>query len=386
MSFKKYLPIVLYMLAGTSCTYPFTLDEDTFEERLVIEGDILVGGITDVRISNVHPLGGEDVIKKINCDAWVEAEDGTIYSSSESGRKCLIDTRSASPQVRHKLHVLDKIAGEEYVTPWLVVQRKAEIDSLSFQYDEMDDKLKFNISVSADENSQYFRWSFEEDWEYHAYYDSQYEFIPPMEFRDGDDPDYGSIIPRENSIYFCWGHMESFQIMIGTTNNLTHDKLIEHNFYSVPCTSLKLQSLYRLKVSMRTLSKEAYQYWNTIFTNSNDTGDLTAPMPSNIRGNLSSTTETGKYVIGYINASELSMEELYYDNNRYNLFIDKKAYPLLENVDPSLWYKYSRDNNIPISVMTGPSPVFLWAPADCSDCRRYGGNKNKPADWPTDHE
>lgn len=406
----SYLMMVVLTALAAACTYPFNPDLGNYIDRMVIEGDILVGDTTVVSVSHLRPLAAQKHPGVENCKVWVEGEDGSRYESYISnGGEYRVDTKDANPDVRFRLNVIDQQTKKGYVSDWCEVMRPADIDSLTFELDKEQERLKFNISVTASENVKYFRWSFEEDWEYHADYEATRRYVTPQEYQNSifdpktgepiGDPNaidwmavyYGTIVPRnEDEIYYyCWGHSTSSDIMIGTTNNLTLDKLIEHNFYSVERTNVRLRDLYCITVVMRTLSRDAYIYWNNIFNNSSDSGDLTAPMPSELRGNITCISDPSEYVIGFINASQIAKVRTYIDNRKYKFYKSTTPTFELEAISPEQYWEYfNYKDYMPLTSMYNPvggGYIDYWGPVSCGDCRRLGGGKRKPDWWPTNH-
>ena len=94
-------------------------------------------------------------------------------------------------------------------------------------------------------------------------------------------------------------------------------------------------------------------------------------------------------VIGYIDACQEVMGEMYYDNSNEHYFIPGPPVQFdaieMSNI-PEINYSLYLNSLLPYQTVStgGGEPNYIWAPAYCVDCRRNGGTKHKPADWPRD--
>ena len=101
----------------------------------------------------------------------------------------------------------------------------------------------------------------------------------------------------------------------------------------------------------------------------------------------------GVEVIGYINASTVTRAQKYYRHTvgKFYYSAGNGTVPVVlkENVWPTYYNKDYRPLwiYIPPEVedMTGLPEQYEWAPSYTCDCRKSGGNKNRPAGWPYEH-
>ena len=201
---------------------------------------------------------------------------------------------------------------------------------------------------------------------------------------------YGSIeelVPPDN-IYYCYGHEESSEILTFSTEKQTDDRFVVLEFRKIPRDDIKISFYYRIKVFLEALDKEAYTYWENMKTNSEYNGNLFAPTPSEMVGNIRCLQDPGELVIGYISAAQRAQKTLFLDAADIQFY--KRNEPYVEPVlleSPSEWYQYySRESFLPYSsVMPHDTGQTYWAPARCVDCRKRGGTLTKPDDWPFLH-
>ena len=373
-------------LLSASCIYDFNAELDQeVSDVIVVEGDIIVGGTTNIACSYLSPAGSLQS-SPVNFKAIVESSDGRTFASSEETEKSStsIDTRDASGQASYRLLLTDKNTGLEYQTPWLEVHKAPVIDSLSSKRNVEKDRLEIGISAHSDSES-YFKWRFEETWEYHAYYYAYLKYLTPSE-----DYPYGRVVDYEDddiNFYYCWDHARSTDVRLFDTASQTEDTFVDLEFHTIARNDERLSILYLCKVYIEALSEQAYRFWTAIDSWSDSTGDLFSPIPSEISGNISCTSDSSAKAIGYISASTESSIEKYFDESKF--YREKNERP---GEEPSFYIEQSwpslyRKNYLPVfrDDPDNPDGNPLWTEARCVDCTLKGGTKEKPQGWPNLH-
>lgn len=386
--------MALVVLCAVSCIYPFSVDTASETGTMVIEGDILIGQFTKVKASYSRTLAEYDKPSpQADSKIWVEDDKGGLYETiRREDDSHIIDTREADPQRLYRLCVENKDNLRTYVSDWLKVEPRAEIDSLSYIPDP--DRGEMNVAISMHSNSSsHFKWSYEEDWEYHAVYFAPYEYIKPVINTESWNNGRGILkeYPVGTNTYYCWRHNDSSNIMTFSTDNQTDDRFVDLEFYKIGQNDLRISTMYRIKVYLEPLSSDAYQYWENIKNNTEYNGSLFAPNPSEMSGNLHCVSDTTEFVYGFINAAHITVDSLYIDQSKTNFYKYKAEEGLntelveLTSID---WRDYYSNGWLPVTIpdpMTKPS-ISTWARARCVDCQMMGGTKKKPAGWPTKNQ
>jgi hypothetical protein len=390
----KNIIIAAMALMAVSCVYPFEAETVDGSGSLVIEGDILVGEVSKVVLGLTYPVGGVPATVA-HGTVWIEDDAGREYQADkwyDYNQKIMyeIDTRDADPSRQFRLHV-DNVGvkgGHDYESSWQSVTMAPEIDSLSYLKDP--ERSRFNITLSMhSKQGSFFKWNYIEDWEYHVDYHATYIYHPPQTGWWGVNG-YGSIeelVPPDN-IYYCYGHEESSEILTFSTEKQTDDRFVDLEFRKIPRDDIKISFYYRIKVFLEALDKDAYTYWENMKTNSEYNGNLFAPTPSEMVGNIRCVQDPEELVIGYISATQRAQKTLFLDAADVQFY--KRNEPYVEPVlleSPSDWYLYySREQFLPYSsVVPHDTGQTYWAPARCVDCRKRGGTLTKPDDWPKMH-
>ena len=400
---KRYLKIIVYLfiaLAMGGCVYDFTPDSKDLQgldkPLLVIEGDIIVGGTTIVKLDcSESVLSGIENgdIEFMGASVWVESESGeTIYgdpsgdfdnlaSSSSDFSTFVIDTENLSLDGRYRLCVSVPGRGE-YRSAFKGVSISPQIDSISYSFAEDGNGVQFEVSTHNDsEEPLYCRWSFEEDWESNAHFISRLKA-----YRDIEDNSikYEERDEQESEkMSRCYSKSVSKDIYIAGTEKLSQNIINRARLNTVVANDRRVSSLYAINVTQTAMDKEAFKYWEGVKASISGTGGLFAPMPNEVRGNIKNDTYPDENVLGYINVSTAThMRRFVYaiELHMFKMTCNETAYP------DSVWMELYIRGDVPIRYgetdkgTVNKNEVY-WTSAACGDCTTFS-NSTRPDYWP----
>lgn len=391
MGTHKYLKIIalMAMCCAPSCVYPFEVDAPQTQKRLVIEGNILIGALTEVNLSYMMGLNTPDSEMKNDKPAgkaWVESEDGKRYEAkADNGSSTIvIDTRTAPAKGRYRLCVEDLGTSREYVTSWQEVNPPAEIDDLTYVWDE--NTMTLCLSAHSEEGS-YFRWAYVEDYKFHA--DRPKDFI--FDYAENKEV---KLEESDYSTYWCWSTNSSREVDLVATTDLEDNRLVAHKFHTFSRGSMRLQTRYRMTIYLSCISADAYRYLDNLKITSDFTGDLFTPLPSDVNGNITCVEDPNEKVIGYVDVCQISTKEFYLDENAYKLYAPGRSQPT--SFIPIVEWNKNGINPYPLDLREfwdkGFAPVYegadgegnsgvVWDYKRCTDCRLSGGVLESPEGW-----
>jgi hypothetical protein len=351
---------------------------------LVVEGVINSGNdSTIIKLSKtVNIKGNVNSALVDNASVTVEAEGGGSYSLSPEGNGNYISTGlNLDGSKKYRLHI-NTADDKEYASDYVEVKKTQPIDSIGFYVKNNAAQIYVNTH-DATNNTRYYRWSYDETWRFHAQYLSNFEV----------DPVTKTVVPRKQSIYYCFAGNKSSTIVLGSSTKLTQDVIYQAPVTTLAAGSEKLSVRYSILIKQYALTKEAYQFWENLKKNTEQLGSIFDAQPSQLVGNIHNLKDASEPVIGYVSVTNIQSKRFYM--NRYDL--------------PNTWtYEYPyecgelgalfkagpngvvnevdsyiiRGGNIPINEISVERTVlgYTYSTIWCADCTIRGALKT-PSFW-----
>ena len=407
---KIFYRAMIFCLAAVvlgSCVYDFTPDSEDLQGMdkplVVIEGDIIVGGITKVELKSTVPvLNGieQEEISYSGAGVWVENQQGEVWQgvpATEYGiqggydeNKYVVDTRDLPLDGKYRLCVSVPNRGE-YVSEFKRVMISPQIDTITYTRADDRSSVQFEVSTRNDDSDGklYCRWSFTEDWESNAELNAGLRAV----YSEGDVYMEELNDDQKKAMSRCFSRGESKEIYIGSTEKLSQNVISKERLHVIYSTDRRLSTLYCLNISQTAMDKEAYKYWEVTKASISGTGGLFAPMPSEIRGNISSVTYPQEKVLGYISVTTETVKKKYYYASEFNMYKRNcfdEVYPKTEKDaegnEVKVWLQLYLSGQKPVryEYKENGDPIknqVYWTSEPCVDCRVYS-NSSRPSGWP----
>lgn len=232
--------------------------------------------------------------------------------------------------------------------------------------------IQFYTDFAFDEDDgNYYHWKCTETWEYHTEY--------PLEFYyDGEG--VHQVSPPDYSKMICYRTDVIESIFTLSTINLSSPFYNSFPLNYVRNNSDQLEILYSLLVEQIALSENAYNYWDKLRINLDQSGGLYTSQPLAIKGNLINKSNSENEVLGFFQASTVATKRIFVEPVE-GLELDYLSACTINSL---------RFGLIEISPHEYPAYLFSsggsWAPAtmtvNCVDCTHVGGVTQKPDYWP----
>ncbi len=343
---------------------------------LVVDGMIKVGGdSTIIRLTRTRNLVDSNVLITEN-DAFVvlEGDRGGFYPFSRMGNG-YYGTAPLQLNTTEKFSL--KIVtrdNKEYRSAFVPVKPTPPIDSLSWVRD-----TSVTVRVSTQDpsgKSRFYRWEFEETWEYNSFYESILGF------------DYGTNLPfyldPKDYLNRCWSSEKSATILLTSTNNQVDDIVENLPVTTIVQGSDKVSVRYSILVKQYALTKEAFEYWQLLRKNTNELGSIFGNQPAELISNIKCVSNPDEPVVGFVSISSVQQQRLFIRRGELSgWYPDYSLQTLCEPkiVGPdSLSYYLQRNKNLMQAYnITGGGTAL--ADKRCIDCRIRGGVTKMPSFW-----
>jgi hypothetical protein len=364
---------VLVMIVA--CRKPFQAPENPDAGTiLVVEGGLAVGDSAENRIflSRLQPLD-DTVLRRAEpgADVAIVSRTGVTWFIPEvaPGEYRALQTIPAAND--HKLRIVTR-SGRRYETPFLKTVNTPPIDSVTWT-----DNRNVEIFVHTHDPANatpYYRWDFTETWEYRAWYESFAEFKN------------GQLVDRkpDEMVYSCWRTKESDKVMIANTLALTENRISYQPLITIERPEERLSQRYSILVRQYGLTKEAYEFWNILRKNTELTGSLFDPQPSQLPGNIICLDDPNERVIGFVSAGKQVSKRIFIRNADLSASWPKEDQSLFctekKGLIDEMIVAMTQDTTYgPAYFITGGGLAIAKKP--CVDCRLKGGVNKKPVFW-----
>ncbi len=378
MKRARFIYVSMLVTAGFGCKdiYKPTIISSN-NSYLVVEGVLNAGnGPTTIRLTRTFKLDDSARLRaETNAQLYVDGKDNITRPLSMAG-----DGFYSSPNLNltygeeYRLHI--KTAnGSEYVSDYMVALKTPPIDSLGFHENEDGVQIHVNSHDNTN-NTRYYRWDFDETWEIRTYYFSQYMFVNDkvIERTPADD------------VSTCWKTNFSKNITLGTTAPLVSDIVYRAPVIFIPRGDEKLAVRYSILLRQYAMEKKAYEFFDLMKKNTETLGTIFDAQPSELKGNITCTTNPGEGVIGYVSASSIEEKRSFISVNElqnWRFIEDCPSGTVANNLD-SLRQAYQAGYSI-YNVHYpdfGILPDFYYVSyKGCVECTARGGVLQKPSFW-----
>lgn len=377
MNLEKYVYLIFTLFLYNSCIFEFDPPSEDYENLLVVEALLNDGEEAfTVKISRSIPIDTSGFIPEKGAEVSISDNTGSIDYLSE----VYPGLYSSSPAFRaqsgrsYQLHI--QIAqGKRYESDSVFLRETPPIDSVYYRYEERvttdgPDKipgLQIYLSThDSNNNTWYYRWEFEETWEFRSLYNSL------QLWNDGD------IIDRTEQVYRCWKRNSSTNILVSNSKNLNKDIISELPVVYISNATDKLGIKYSILVKQYALSERSYTYWKEQENINESLGTLFDPQPYVIKGNIYNPDDENEVVLGYFDASSVQEERIFISKGEYPPFTTINNYAHCSDTIVSYFQIPSLLNEGfmlvgEVASQTSSTRYLLSYPT-CLDCTFYGIN------------
>ncbi|GAB3333530.1 hypothetical protein GCM10027299_41160 [Larkinella ripae] len=378
---KRLFYVVVPLLIG-SCVDPYRPPAVSAPNTyLVVDGFLNGAGASTVRLSRTHNLSdGKKPPVETKASLKVEGEKGGSqpFVDKGDGSYTLAEGGLQFDQ-KYRLRIRTA-AGREYLSDYVTIKRTPKIDSLTWR--PQDGGVQFYVTThDPDNKTKYYRWEYEETWEFYMDYYSVIEYLNK------------AFIPRQENIHHCWRSANSTGIFVGSSTQLTQDVINKFPLIFVSnSSSNRLRVRYSLLVKQYALTDEAFEYWQNLRKNTENLGSLFDPQPFQVIGNLYGVTDPDEPVVGYLSGHSVEEKRIFVSSAQlpinwripsgYESCVPDTV--LLSPPPPDLTAaEMAQAGFLPIDAIVSPAGMIyayrMSSPA-CVDCRTVGTTV-KPGFW-----
>ena len=396
--------LCIFGFSLTTCIDPHILDLDEYESLLVVDGMITDEHVSyKIRLSRTFQNEETPPVMVSNAEVSVQDENGEIavFEEKEKGIY-LSDSTLFTGRIGGTYTLYIKTDdGLEFESDPCIMTVVPPIDSIYyatdrefFNHGEAEKKgLRIFLDASnTNEVCEYFRWEFEEVWEFQIPYPVEYRYL------GGDQLES---IPVKN--HTCWKQRQSNEIIIHSTESQNRAQISRQALKFIASgRSDRLRRQYSILVKQYSLSKSEFEFWNNLKQISESGGDIFDRQPFSIIGNIHCVNRENEKLLGYFQVSAVTKKRKYITYNQVleldipfykcpcesfkygpsDLYGPNLPYPVPPEYYEAVYKRFINSGYVfvgPVYVMTTVSQYEFTTP-ECSDCS-LTGSPNRPDFW-----
>jgi len=315
----------------------------------------------------------------LNATLLVEGDQNTLVPLFDNGKGIYGNLVSLKTSEKYRLSITTS-DGRKYQSDYVPFEQPPPIDSISWEQDTSDVRFYINTH-DPQNNTHYYRWHYEETWQYSTYLTSNFDFV------------HGSLIarPPDEQIHNCWKENKASTILLASTSQLSQDIVHRFPVNIVSKSTEKLYILYSVMVNQYALTRDQFEYWTELKKNSEQLGTLFDAQPSQLNSNIHCTTNPSEPVMGYLFASTVQKKRIFVGiNDMQNMNYVPYYLPCHSIKDVTTGFGV-QDTAKAYEYLEMPRHLFTFWYFDgayhvaqnfCIDCREHGGTNAKPDFWP----
>jgi hypothetical protein len=381
--------LFLLCLFLNSCTEPYALQTNSYEEALVVEASITNEFKSqEIRISKTFRFEEDGPEFELGATVFVEDNAGNVYEFKEKeGSYVSTVPFQAIPEREYTLNITTK-DGKTYTSKNEVLTPITDIEQITTNIVTKDNENGVQISVNSFDpsgKSKFYRYEYEET----------YRIITPRQRQEigilNENRDDWNLVPNKPNVDTCYSSNKSINIHLTNTLGLIEDR-VNYPIRFISHQDPIIRNRYSIIVRQYTQNTEAYTYYETLKKITGSDNLLSQTQPGFFYGNIKCTTNPNEKIIGYFEVSAVSEKRLFF--NFDDLFPEAEIPPFFYDctVKQFQWCFYGSecDADKLIGLMVGNSwvitgnipysPFVFAVPRPCVDCTQFSSNK-KPSFW-----
>jgi hypothetical protein len=388
---KHYIVLCLLLLCLflNSCTEPYALQTNSYEEALVVEATI-TNELKSQEIKISKTFRFEENGPEFESGATVSVEDnaGNTYEFKEK-EELYVSTIpfQAIPEREYTLNITTK-DGKSYISKKEILTPITKIENIVTNVITKNNENGVQISVNSFDpsgKSKFYRYKYEET----------YRIITPRQRQEigllNEAKDDWNLVTNKPNVDTCYSFNKSIDILLASTLGLAEDR-VNYPIRFISVQDPIIRNRYSILVRQYTQNTEAYSYYQTLKKTAGSDNLLAQSQPGFFYGNIKCKTNPNDKIVGYFQVSSVSEKRLFFNFN--DIFPGVETPPFFYDctIKQFQWCFYGSEcdadklvglmvsNNWVITGNIPYSPFVFAAPRPCVDCTLFSSNK-KPSFW-----
>ncbi|CAM3678767.1 DUF4249 domain-containing protein [Flavobacterium gelidilacus] len=337
--FVAYITLGLFTIF-ISCTEPYAIQNNTFEDVLVIEATVTNElKKQEIKITRTFQLEEKDPIFETNATVYITDDLGNQFNFEEEDGKYISEFEfHAIPSRQYQLFV-NTSNGKEYTSTREKLTTESNPISIAANL-----KTQFGVdgveitvnSFDPTHSSNYYRFTYEET----------YKIVTPYWTTDQLNLYYNTmtynvtdwITQKSFDSSVCYNTEYSKEIIQENTSGISEDKITNKPIRFIPKNNSIIAYRYSILVKQYIQSLEAYTFYKKLNDLSSTNSTLSPVQTGYINGNIKNTAINSERVMGFFEVSNVSSKRIFFNYNDFFEGESEQNYPF--ECPTTLYYKF----------------------------------------------
>lgn len=323
---KLHFYISFMFLFAISCIDEIDFKAETLESALVVEATITnEDKVQEIILSRTFAFEEDGPSPETDATVIIETNQGVFtFQEAEPGIYLSEVVFSAQENIEYQLKITTS-NGSIYSSSSTQLTQATTIDAI-YAERATNDLGENGMSIYLDSydptgNSKFYRYEYTETYKVIA---------PKWVDKDiivvDDTPQICEVdlIDRTQEEQICYATEESLQINLLNTSSFSEDRVTRHLVRFISSSNYIISYRYSILVRQFVQSQEAFLYYETLESFSEEGSIFSQIQPGFFNGNIFSETNTEEKVIGFFDVSAVDVKRLFFD---YTDFYSEEAIP-----------------------------------------------------------
>lgn len=387
-TYSHFFLLLLFFIFN-SCTEPYILETNSYEEALVVEATITNElKKQEITLTKTSRFEDKETKAESGADVFITDNAGNRYDFEEDSGKYIstVEFQAISGrEYRLNINTLDGRTFESSIEKLTNINPMQNVTATVEPKDSLRGVAIRVNSFDPNNQSKYYRYEYEETYKIVA---PKWVDTKAVLNKNGSL----SFVPNRTDIRICYSTKKNTEILLENTNILNEDRV---NFLVrfISDQNYIITTRYSILVKQYVESLAAYNYYKTLKKIS-DSGSILSPnQPGLLLGNIKAVSNPNSKVIGYFDVVSVSTERIYF--NYKDLFPNEPAPPYYTDC---VEFCYAECQSTPCECTHSEPPGFpydlelnkiayfiqngryFWVNTPCADCTTFSSNI-KPPFW-----
>lgn len=322
-----------------SCTEPYVLQSNTFENILVVETTITNElKKQEIKLSRTYPLEENGTRIEKGATVYIVDNNGTRYDFQENNDSYISTSIfQAQANKTYELHIQTS-DGKTYVSNREKLTSVSPITEISKEIITKDNAKGVQLSVKSfdpSNSSKYYRFEYEETYKVIAP-----KWVPIKAFRTSEIT--YELSPRISEAKVCYGSKKSNSIIQLATNTLLEDR-VNLPIRFIDSKDYIIGNRYSILIKQYVQNLEAHTYYKTLSKLSENQNILSQNQPGFLSGNIRCVNHPKEKVAGFFEVASASEKRIFF--NFSDLFPNDEPKYIVDCGDdnPNIKYQFCFD-------------------------------------------